>query len=283
MTETRTLSGKDLAADIRSQVAADVKALREHGVEPTLAIVFATSDGGTRWYVSSIVKAAEKAGLRAIERQLPDDSTTADIAAELQRLANDDTVHGIILQTPLPVGVDGGALAALIPFGKDIDGINPLSAGRLVIGESGFAPATAAAVMELLRFHQVPLVGRHAVVVGRSAVVGKPVAQLLLREDATVTVCHSKTADLPEVTREADVLVVAIGRARFITGRHVGAATTVIDVGTNTDDAGNLVGDVDAGSVVGVAAALTPVPGGVGPVTTALLLQHVIAAARAVG
>jgi methylenetetrahydrofolate dehydrogenase (NADP+)/methenyltetrahydrofolate cyclohydrolase len=277
---TVILSGKELAATIRSEVASKAASLRERGIVPTLAIVVATDDGSTAWYVNSLVKAATKAGVDAQVFQLPGDSSTERIATDLRRLAEDKAVHGIILQTPLPEGADAAELAALIPAGKDVDGITPLSAGRLVLGEPGFAPATAAAVLELLHHHQVPLVGRRAVVVGRSAVVGKPVAQLLLRENATVTVSHSRTIDLPSVTREADVLVVAIGLARFITKQHVGQDATVIDVGTNTDQAGQLVGDVDAETVSGVAGELSPVPGGVGPVTTAILLRNTITAAE---
>jgi methylenetetrahydrofolate dehydrogenase (NADP+)/methenyltetrahydrofolate cyclohydrolase len=218
-----------------------------------------------------------------VER-LADDASAADVGATLRRLSADAGVHGIILQTPLPPGVDGVEVAGDIAFEKDVDGANPLSLGRLTAGLPAFAPATAGAVMRLLDDHGVALSGRRVVVVGRSLVVGKPVAMLLLARDATVTVCHSRTADLPARTAEADVLVAAVGRPRMLGAEHVAAGAVVIDVGTTPDENGALVGDVDAAAVTGRAGALTPVPGGVGPVTTALLLLNTVtAAARAAG
>jgi methylenetetrahydrofolate dehydrogenase (NADP+)/methenyltetrahydrofolate cyclohydrolase len=281
---TELLNGKQIATDIRAHVTAVARELRTAGVLPALAIVVATKDESISWYVRSIVKAAEKAGLEARLIELPPNSQTSDIEAVLGELAVDATVHGIILQTPLPGGVHIDDLAELIPPNKDIDGISPVSMGRLVLGHPAFVPATAAAVMELLRRHGIELAGRRAVVIGRSAVVGKPVAQLLLRENATVTVCHSHTVDLAAVTREAEILVVSVGKARLVGREHVRPGAVIVDVGTNTDATGSLVGDVDAEAVTGVAGALTPVPGGVGPVTTALLLQHTVtAAAQATG
>jgi methylenetetrahydrofolate dehydrogenase (NADP+) / methenyltetrahydrofolate cyclohydrolase len=198
----------------------------------------------------------------------------------LAQLADDPEVHGVILQTPLPGGANLAGLAAAIPPAKDVDGASPESLGRLVAGLPAFAPATAEAVLAVLDHYEVELRGRHAVVVGRSVVVGKPVAHLLLDRHATVTVCHSRTPDLAAFTRQADVLVAAVGRATLIGPGHVSPGTTVIDVGTNAVD-GGLAGDVDP-AVAGVdRVALTPVPGGVGPVTTALLLRHVVTAAAA--
>ena len=202
----------------------------------------------------------------------------------LQRLSADDTVHGIILQVPLPPGVDGVELATAIAPEKDVDGANPVSLGRLTAGLPAFAPATAAAVLRILDDHGVELAGRRAVVVGRSLVVGKPAAMLLLARDATVTVCHSRTRDLAARTSEAEILVAAVGRPRMLGAEHVAPGAVVVDVGTTPDENGNLVGDVDAEAVMGRAGALTPVPGGVGPVTTALLLHNTVtAAARAAG
>jgi methylenetetrahydrofolate dehydrogenase (NADP+)/methenyltetrahydrofolate cyclohydrolase len=207
-------------------------------------------------------------------------TTAGGIVATLAQLADDPEVHGIILQAPVPDGANLADLAAVIPPVKDVDGASPESLGRLVAGLPAFAPATAEAVLTLLDHYQVELRGRHAVVVGRSVVVGKPVAHLLLDRHATVTICHSRTADLPAITRQADVLVAAVGRAGLIGPGHVSPGTTVIDVGTNATQDGCLTGDVDP-AVGDVAAALTPVPGGVGPVTTALLLRHVVQAAAA--
>jgi methylenetetrahydrofolate dehydrogenase (NADP+)/methenyltetrahydrofolate cyclohydrolase len=191
-------------------------------------------------------------------------------------------VHGIILQAPLPPGTDRSALASLIPPGKDVDGASSVSAGRLLAGRPGFAPATATAVLTLLDGYHIPLTGARAVVVGRSTVVGKPVAQLLLGRDATVTVCHSATRDLAAETRRAEVLVVAAGRPRLIGADHVRPGAAVIDVGTTPDAAGDLVGDVNAAELQATAGALSPVPGGVGPLTTATLIANTVtAAARA--
>jgi methylenetetrahydrofolate dehydrogenase (NADP+)/methenyltetrahydrofolate cyclohydrolase len=226
------------------------------------------------------VRAGEKVGLDVRVERLADDASTDDVRSALRRLSLDADVHGIILQTPLPPGVDSVEVAAEISPEKDVDGANPISLGRLTAGLPAFAPATAAAVMRILDDHGVALSGRRVVVVGRSLVVGKPVAMLLLARDATVTICHSRTVDLPARTAEADVLVAAVGRPRMLGAEHVKPGAVVIDVGTTPDEDGALVGDVDAAAVTGLAGALTPVPGGVGPVTTALLLRGTVAAAE---
>jgi methylenetetrahydrofolate dehydrogenase (NADP+) / methenyltetrahydrofolate cyclohydrolase len=279
---TDTVDGRAPAAKIRAEAAATAAALREAGVVPTLALVLATSDESAAWYTRALARAGEKAGIDVRIERLADDAPAEVVEARLRALSADDTVHAIILQTPLPPGVDGVRAAAHLAPEKDVDGANPLSLGRLTAGLPAFAPATAAAVLHLLDDHGVALSGRRAVVVGRSLVVGRPLAVMLLARDATVTVCHSRTADLPAVTREADVLVAAVGRPRMLGADHVAPGAVVVDVGTTPDADGNLVGDVDAAAVDGVAGALTPVPGGVGPVTTALLLHNTVtAAARA--
>jgi methylenetetrahydrofolate dehydrogenase (NADP+)/methenyltetrahydrofolate cyclohydrolase len=271
------LGGRELANAIRAAAAAQAAELTAADRQPRLAVVSATDDEASAWYVRSVANAAGKEGIACDVLR----TTTANgITATLAQLADDPEVHGVILQTPLPDGASLPALAAVIPLGKDVDGASPESLGRLLAGLPAFAPATAAAVLALLDYHQVELSGKHAVVVGRSVVVGKPVAHLLLDRNATVTICHSRTADLPAITRQADVLVVAAGRAGLIGPGHVSPGTTVIDVGTNATADGGLAGDVDP-AVAGVAAALTPVPGGVGPVTTAVLLRHVVEAAAA--
>lgn len=268
------LDGRRIAKDIRAKVAADAAEYRSRGIVPTLAIVLATEDESARWYVRSLMKAAENCGVASQTVELPAGATTAEIAAALRKLAADPSVHGVILQTPLPDGVVSEELIELVPPAKDVDGINPLTAGRLQAGEPAFAPATAEAVMVLLDAHDVPVAGRHAVIVGRSRVVGKPVSGLLLARDATVTTCHSRSGDLSMYTRQADILVVAAGKPGLVTPEMVSEQAVVIDVGTNVVD-GELVGDV-AEAVAAHAAGLTPVPGGVGPVTTALILQHVL-------
>jgi methylenetetrahydrofolate dehydrogenase (NADP+) / methenyltetrahydrofolate cyclohydrolase len=272
----RPLAGREPAATLRARTA---EAVARAGVV-ALAVVLATSEESAAWYVRSLAAAATKVGIRCEVTDLGPAAPATTIAATLTALSAHPAVHGIILQTPLPGGLRLAELAALIEPAKDVDGANPVSLGRLTAGLPAFAPATAEAVLQLLDFHGVELAGRRAVVVGRSAVVGKPLAQLLLARDATVTICHSRTPDLAAVTREADVLIVATGRAGLITARHVRPGAVVVDVGTNPVPDG-LVGDVDADSVALVAAALSPVPGGVGPVTTAqLLLNTATAAAR---
>jgi methylenetetrahydrofolate dehydrogenase (NADP+)/methenyltetrahydrofolate cyclohydrolase len=274
------LSGRELAADIRAGTAAAAADLAATGRPPRLTVVVATDDEATAWYVRSIASAAVKAGIGCEVEDLGPQATAAGIEAQLRALSQDPTVDGIILQTPLPGGVRLAELAAAIDPAKDVDGANPVSLGRLMTGLPAFAPATAEAVLRLLDHHRVPLEGRRAVVVGRSAVVGKPVAHLLLDRNATVTICHSRTRDLAAVTAEAEVLVVAAGRIGMIGPDYVAPGATVIDVGTNATPDGGLAGDVDP-KVAEVAGGLTPVPGGVGPVTTALLLRHVADAAAA--
>ncbi len=274
-----SLTGRELATTIRAAAAARAAELTVAGRQPRLAVVTATDDEASAAYVRSIANAAGKEGIAC---DLLRTTTAAGVSATLAQLADDPEVHGVMLQTPLPEGALLADLARAIPAGKDVDGASPESLGRVTAGLPAFAPATAEAVLALLDYYQVELHGRHAVVVGRSVVVGKPVAHLLLDRHATVTIGHSRTADLAAITRQADVLVVAAGRAGLIGPEHVSPGATVIDVGTNVTDEGLLAGDVDP-AVAGVAAALSPVPGGVGPVTTALLLRHGVEAAAAAG
>jgi methylenetetrahydrofolate dehydrogenase (NADP+)/methenyltetrahydrofolate cyclohydrolase len=273
------LSGKPLANAIRADVTARAAALSAAGTPAKLTIVSATDDESSVWYVGSLARAAEKVGVLCEIDELGPDVDEATIAASLLRHSDDASVSGIILQTPLPPGVDQGRLVAAISPAKDVDGANPVSIGRLAAKQPAFAPATAAAVLRLLDHHEIVLEGADVVVLGRSLVVGLPAALMLTHRNATVTTCHSRTVDLPHHTRAADVLVVAIGRAHMVTQEYVDAGTVVIDVGTNVDAEGKLLGDVDP-AVAEVARGLTPVPGGVGPVTTALLLEHTVTAAE---
>ncbi|HEY1174696.1 MAG TPA: cyclodeaminase/cyclohydrolase family protein [Phytomonospora sp.] len=275
---TDVLSGKELAAGIRRETRELAEALTLAGTRPKLAVVVATDDESSAWYVRSIATAAGKAGIHCDIVDLGADVNADAIRETLARLSADPTVHGLMLQTPLPEGAKLEDLATAIAHEKDVDGANPVSLGRLAAGLPAFAPATAEAVLALLDHHGIPLEGRSVAVVGRSNVVGKPAAHLLLDRNATVTVCHSRTRDLAAVTSAADVLVAAVGRPGLITAAHVGRGATVIDVGTNPTPDGGLVGDV--ADVDGRAGAVTPVPGGVGPVTTAQLLRHTVAAAR---
>ena len=277
---TQVLSGKQLATLIQQRAGEEVRALENSGRHPVLAVVVATDDESTLWYVRSIERAAERLGIGCRIVDLGPEATEQVLASVLGDLSTEPSVNGIILQTPLPVGVKADSLVGLIAPEKDIDGANPLSLGRLAVGQPAFAPATAQAVVELLDHFDVPVAGRNVAVVGRSAVVGKPLALLLLERDATVTICHSRSGPLERYTRPANVVVVAAGRTGLLKGSHISPETVVVDVGTNVLPDGSLVGDVDEASVTGIAAGLTPVPGGVGSVTTALLLLHTVEAAR---
>jgi methylenetetrahydrofolate dehydrogenase (NADP+)/methenyltetrahydrofolate cyclohydrolase len=273
----RDLAGRELAEAIRAEVAGQAAELAAAGRAPRLAVVTATADEASGWYVRSIAAAAGKVGIACDVVDLGPAAATAAISTALTRLSGDGRVHGIILQTPLPGGASLAELAGAIAVAKDVDGANPLSLGRLAAGLPAFPPATAEAVVSILEHHRVPLSGRRAVVVGRSTVVGKPVAHLLLDRHATVTVCHSRTTDLAAVTGTGDVLVVAAGRPGLIGPAHVRPGAVVVDVGANPTPDGGLAGDVDP-AVGEQAGRLTPVPGGVGPVTTALLLRHTVRA-----
>ncbi|WOH19143.1 bifunctional 5,10-methylenetetrahydrofolate dehydrogenase/5,10-methenyltetrahydrofolate cyclohydrolase [Paenarthrobacter sp. GOM3] len=277
---TSVLSGKRLAGLIQQRAQDEARLLEASGLRPVLAVVVATEDESTHWYVRSIERSAERAGIDCRIVDLGHDATEEALAGVLRDLSAEPSVNGIILQTPLPASVRADALVGLIAPDKDIDGANPLSLGRLAVGQPAFAPATARAVVELLDHYEVPVAGRSVAVVGRSAVVGKPLSLLLLERDATVTICHSKSGPLERYTRPADVVVVAAGRTGLLKGSHISPEAVVIDVGTNVLPDGSLVGDVDEASVTGVAAGLSPVPGGVGSVTTALLLLHTVEAAR---
>ena len=268
------LDGRPLAAEIRAQAADGAAA----GIAPVLAVVIATDDPGAAWYLGSIAKAAAATGIELREERLQPDGS--EVLARLDALSADSTVDGILCLTPLPDGLTLAEAGERIAFGKDVDGASPVSLGRLASGLPAFAPATAQAVMELLHLAGPTLAGADAVVVGRSNVVGKPLAMLLLAEHATVTICHTRTRDLAAETRRADILVAAAGRAHLLGAEHVKPGAVVIDVGTNEASDGSMVGDVDTAAVEPVAGAVTPVPGGVGPVTTAVLLRNVVTAAR---
>jgi methylenetetrahydrofolate dehydrogenase (NADP+)/methenyltetrahydrofolate cyclohydrolase len=267
------LDGRAPAAEIRAAAAEAAASL-----SPVLAVVVATDDPGAAWYAGSIAKAAEATGIELRQTRLAAHDA-AGVLAILDALSADPDVHGIICLTPLPGGLTLAEAGERIAPAKDVDGASPVSLGRLAAGLPAFAPATAQAVIELLRHSGTPLEGADAVVVGRSIVVGKPLALLLLAENATVTVCHTRTRDLGEITRRADILVAAAGRAQLLGGAHVRPGAVVIDVGTNEAPDGSMVGDVDTTAVEPVASLVTPVPGGVGPVTTAVLLRNVVTAA----
>lgn len=278
--DTASLTGKELAAAINADSKERAAALTAAGTAPSLALVVATDDPASAWYVNSLRKAAERLGIACERIDLGADASAETIRAELRARSADPATDAIMLQTPLPAGVGLDDVSSEIAATKDVDGVSPLSLGLLAAGLDGFVPATSEAVVELLKHHGIALQGRLVTVVGRSNIVGKPLAQLLLAENATVTVAHSRTADLAAVTTPADIVVAAAGRIGLVTGKHVGDGAVVIDVGTNEAADGGIVGDVEAATVQGKASALSPVPGGIGPVTTALLMRHVVVAAE---
>jgi len=276
----RLLKGGPIAADVRATVAADVAAFRErHGYAPELAVVIVGRDAPSTVYLHKILDGCRLVGIQDRLVELGDDCTSETLGREILALGAERTVAGIIVQQPLPAAIPLRVVIDTLDPAKDIDGIHPLNAGLLSLGYDGFLPATAHAAVELLKRSGVELAGRRAVVVGRSNVIGKPAALLLLREHATVTICHSKTPDLAAHLREADVVVVAAGRPGLVTGQMLRPGAVVVDVGINVVE-GRLVGDVDFASASRVASAITPVPGGVGPLTNAILLTHLVWAAR---
>jgi methylenetetrahydrofolate dehydrogenase (NADP+) / methenyltetrahydrofolate cyclohydrolase len=281
------IDGKAIAARVRAEVAGEVDAFtRDVGRPPGLATVLVGEDPASAVYVAGKQRACKEVGMAAFDRRLPAMSSFEEVAEELERLNAERAVSGVLLQLPVPEHLDGPALTAIISPDKDVDGLTPINAGLLSLGRAGLRPCTPCGVMRLLADTGVSLEGAEAVVVGRSNLFGKPMAQLLLAQNATVTVCHSRTRDLREVCSRAEILIVAVGRARLVQRDFVRAGAVVIDVGMNRltpERAGNksgLVGDVDFHAVLDVASAITPVPGGVGPMTIALLLRNTLQAAR---
>ena len=275
------IDGKAIAQEVRAEVREEIVAWSASGgPRPGLATVLVGDDPASAVYVSGKQKACAEVGIEGFSHQLPASVSEAEVQRLLAELGADPRVSGILVQLPTPDHIDGSHLTTLIDPSKDVDGLTPVSAGLLAKGLPGLRPCTPAGVIELLRRHQVPLVGAEAVVVGRSDLVGKPVAALLLAEHATVTICHSRTRDLPAVCRRADVLIAAVGRPEMVRGDWIKPGATVIDVGINRGEHG-LVGDVHFDSAVESAGLITPVPGGVGPMTIAMLLRNTLQAARA--
>jgi methylenetetrahydrofolate dehydrogenase (NADP+)/methenyltetrahydrofolate cyclohydrolase len=276
----RRIDGTAAAAEVRAAVAADVAAfVAAGGPQPGLATVLVGDDPASHVYVRSKRRVSAELGIASLHEDLPATASQSEVEGLVERLNADPAVHGILVQSPLPAGLDEEAVFALIDPAKDVDGLTPVSLGRLVAGQPGLRPCTPSGCIELLRRYDIPLPGARAVVVGRSILVGKPIALLLLEQDCTVTLCHSRTRDLAGEVRRADILVAAIGRPGFITADLIAPGATVLDVGITRTDEG-LRGDVDPAAFE-VAGAMTPVPGGVGPMTIAMLMRNTLAAAKA--
>ena len=274
------IDGRRIASDIRDSLTADIQSLKSAGVTPCLAAVLVGQDPASQKYVAAKERVCEKMGMRGMVHRLPSTTTQQELRDLIDRLNTDPAVHGILVQLPLPRGLDEKDIMERISPAKDVDGFGPVSLGNLVMDRPGFLPCTPHGVMRILASCGVDPSGKHAVVVGRSIIVGKPLALLLLRKNATVTVCHSRTTDLPGICRTADILLVAVGKPGMITADMVKENAVVIDIGINVGPDGKLTGDVDFSSVQEKASLLTPVPGGVGPLTIAMLMYNTVQAAK---
>jgi methylenetetrahydrofolate dehydrogenase (NADP+)/methenyltetrahydrofolate cyclohydrolase len=274
------IDGNALAKQIRTEVAGRTAALKAKGVQPHLAIVLVGEDPASQVYVKHKVADSEQTGLQATLQRLPAETTEADLLARIRKLNDDPAVHGILVQLPLPKHMDSHRVIETISPAKDVDGFHVASAGALMVGQPGFWPCTPYGCLKMLDSVGYDLKGKHAVVIGRSNIVGKPMAMMLLGRDATVTIAHSRTKDLKALTLQADVVVAAVGKRNVVTADMVKPGAVVIDVGMNRNDEGKLCGDVDFDGVKDVAGWITPVPGGVGPMTRAMLLVNTITAAE---
>lgn len=274
------INGKELAAKIRAELKVKVDDLKKQGIEPKLAVIMVGNDSASAVYVRNKSKACDEIGISFEEFILPEETTREELLGLIEELNNRKDVHGILLQSPIPKHLDIREAFNAIDYRKDVDGFHPINVGKLAIGEDSFVSCTPSGVMKMLEENNIEIQGKNAVVIGRSNIVGKPLAQLLLNANATVTTCHSKTQNISEITKQADILVAALGKAKFVTADMVKDGAVVIDVGINRNEEGKLVGDVDFENVEPKASYITPVPGGVGPMTIAMLMNNVIKAAK---
>ena len=276
----KLIDGKAVSASVRAQVAQEVQELKAKGLHPGLAVVIVGDDPASRTYVNNKKKACAETGIYSEEYALPAATTQEELLSLVRSLNQKPEIHGILVQSPLPEGLDEEAVIEEINPQKDVDAFHPQNVGRIMIGNFHFLPCTPAGVIELIRSQGIEIAGKRCVVIGRSNIVGKPMALLLLHNHGTVTICHSKTRDLAEICREADILVAAVGRPKFVTENMVKPGAVVIDVGMDRDENGKLCGDVDFVHVEPKAGYITPVPGGVGPMTIAMLLRNTVTAAK---
>ncbi len=275
----KIIDGKIISAEIKNELKDKVTELKAQGKNISLAVIQVGADPASSVYVGNKKKACEYIGIDSVAYELPEETTQEELLAIIDTLNQDDKINGILVQLPVPKHIDEDTIIKAISPAKDVDGFHPQSVGALSIGQQGFVSCTPAGVIELLKRSGVDISGKECVVIGRSNIVGKPMALLLLRENGTITVCHSRTADLREVTKRADILVVAIGRPKMIDASYVKDGAVVIDVGIHRDENNKLCGDVDYLSVEPIASAITPVPGGVGPMTIAMLMNNCVEAA----
>lgn len=274
------LDGKAVSAAVKQEVRAEVEVLRENGLQVGLAVIIVGDNPASRTYVNNKKKACAEAGIHSEEHALPASTTMDELLALIDELNHKDSIHGILCQLPLPEGLDEKAVIAAIAPEKDVDAFSAQNVGHIMIGDYSFLPCTPAGIMEMLKYYNIPIAGKECVVIGRSNIVGKPMAMLLLQQNGTVTICHSKTQNLAEVTRRADILVAAVGIPHFVKADMVKDGAVVVDVGMDRDENGKLCGDVDFAAVEPKASYITPVPGGVGPMTIATLLKNTVTAAK---
>ena len=274
----KIIDGKIIAAQMRAEMKQIVDAYRKEGIVPTLAVILVGDDSASQVYVRNKEKACHEIGIRSMIYRLRSDADEEELLGLVEELNEEDSVHGILVQLPLPKHINAQHILRAIDPKKDVDCFHPFNAGKMLEGSDGFLPCTPAGIIEMLHRSGIEIAGKHCVVLGRSNIVGKPMAILMLRENATVTICHSVTKDLKEWTRQADILISAVGKAKMVTIDMVKPGAVVIDVGMNRDAMGKLCGDVDYDAVSGIAGAITPVPGGVGPMTITMLLQNCLKA-----
>ncbi|MEG0470810.1 bifunctional methylenetetrahydrofolate dehydrogenase/methenyltetrahydrofolate cyclohydrolase FolD [Solibacillus cecembensis] len=274
------INGKEIGQEIRGEVAIRVEALKKQGLTPGLAVILVGENPASKTYVANKQKSCEQIGMYSELIKLPAETTEENLLDQIRTLNEREDIHGILVQLPLPKHINEDEVIATISPEKDVDGFSPVSVGKMMLGQDTYLPCTPYGVMKLLEYSGIEVAGKHAVIVGRSHIVGKPMGQLLLQKDATVTYTHSKTPDLPSFTKQADIIIAAVGRANFITKEHVKEGAVVIDVGINRDENNKLCGDVNFADVDGIASHITPVPGGVGPMTITMLLSNTVQSAE---
>ncbi len=275
------IDGKAVSASVRERIAKETaEFVKEKGVTPGLAVIIVGENPASQVYVRNKHKACQDVGMYSVVIEMPGDTTQAQLLEKVDELAKDNAIHGILVQLPLPAHIDEEEVIKAIPPEKDVDAFHPANVGRIMIGNQSFVPCTPAGVMELLDAYDIEIEGKNCVIIGRSNIVGKPQAMLMLQRNATVTICHSKTKNLAEVTSKADILVAAVGRSKFVTADMVKEGAVVIDVGINRGQDGKLYGDVDYDAVFDKVSYITPVPGGVGPMTITMLLKNTLTAAK---
>lgn len=274
------IDGIAIGKAIREEIQEKVSALKEQGCTPGLAVILVGDNQASHTYVKNKEKSTVEVGMKSELVRLPENVTEAELLSHIDKLNNDDSIHGILVQLPLPSHIDEDRIILAIDPAKDVDGFHPVNVGKMMIGQPSFLSCTPYGIVKLLERTNTKVAGQHVVVIGRSNIVGKPMGQLLLQRDATVTYCHSRTKDLASFTKQADILIVAIGRAKMVNAEHVKEGAVVIDVGMNRDEEGKLCGDVDFEAVKEIASAITPVPGGVGPMTITMLLQNTLQSAE---